>query len=72
MSNILEKIEATKFQEVERLKVHVSLNEIKEHKNLKDPCRDFAISTGLNFSLIIPFEGLAFFISAITDDLPDK
>ena len=36
MSNILQKIEATKFQEVERLKVHVSLNEIKEHNNLND------------------------------------
>ena len=41
MSNILQKIEATKFQEVERLKGHVSLNEIKVHNNLKDPCRDF-------------------------------
>ena len=48
MSNILQKIEATKFQEVERLKVHVSLNEIKVHNNLKDPCRDFVGSIKKN------------------------
>ena len=41
MSNILKKIEATKFQEVERLKSNVSLNEIMAHNKLKDPCRDF-------------------------------
>ena len=48
MSNILEKIEATKLQEVERLKGHVSLNEIKVHNNLKDPCRDFVGSIKKN------------------------
>ena len=48
MSNILQKIEATKFQEVERLKSHVSLNEIKVHNNLKEPCRDFVGSIKKN------------------------
>ena len=48
MSNILQKIEATKLQEVERLKGYVRLNEIKVHKNLKDPCRDFVGSIKKN------------------------
>lgn len=48
MSNILEKIEATKFQEVEQLKGHVSLNQIKVHSNLKNPCRDFVGSIKKN------------------------
>lgn len=48
MSNILKKIEATKFQEVERLKSNVSLNEIMAHNKLKDPCRDFVGSIKKN------------------------
>jgi indole-3-glycerol phosphate synthase len=48
MSNILKKIEATKFQEVERLKSNVSLNEIMAHNKLKDSCRDFVGSIKKN------------------------
>ena len=48
MSNILKKIETTKFQEVERLKSNVSLNEIMVHNKLKDPCRDFVGSIKKN------------------------
>src|SRR5210317_2439913 len=48
MTNILKKIETTKFQEVERLKSNVSLNEIMVHNKLKDPCRDFVGSIKKN------------------------